>query len=724
MNLLVSLPRIRTKLHFLFFFRYVNRHTDQYDCKLRTRITSQIKQVPFLSSSLNTKGRRGAFYAVFMLPVLPLPEPTYSARQRQTVCRASFRQPTSIEDEAAPPLSFVVTSSHVSSVPPLLPSLEACTSVQDLLTLFSTAPITSFDDFKKPSLQLNAASQDVKRSGLLTGWHSSASLPAPATWDSHAMVQARKRVAACVTDAFARNTASEHSRDTVDDSIERFFLFLVTGEQDVLRTVRQQHRPKPKPKLCACQAPALPQTAAAAAVAAVTRTTQERTSETEQHANSSHDAALEKEALAFLMRCTSFLVLRQRQGTEVAQEYAGDDGAAAASSGCIRRGWRACSALALLRSSASATPVCCDAPYWCSTGCDGLDRALGGGGLRSGWVTEIYGEAGAGKTQLGLQCLLEQSARDVCQSAVALCLAHDPSFLALLRQSEGGVAQRCANVFGVDRVEAARCAVVYLVSEDVPTSRLGPLATAAVRRAVRGVQLHSLVAQLPSAVVEAVLCSVRQTCTVTTVLCRVQIRRLASLQEVVRLLEPAAAASREVDHSISAARLRGHCSLSEAVHLVGGSGGRALIVLDSIAAAAVAGLSDMHGVAQADASVAAVATQLRRAAIQHNWCVVVMNQVRAVPSAVKSAVQGRSFARAKRVRSPHAASSAPSSSAPGGSYAMVPALGLAWSGVAQCRVYLRKLSSSGVRQLILRQSPAHPPYQVSYVITQNGIEDA
>ncbi|KPA80329.1 hypothetical protein ABB37_04602 [Leptomonas pyrrhocoris] len=435
---------------------------------------------------------------------------------------------------------------------------------------------------------------------------------------------------------------------------------------------------------------------------------------------------MEREAFALLTRCAACLSLRGQQSPSQAMgpSRQGDTTHSGGSLSTLH----GCSTFSLLRTSAGPLSLIGPAaPYWCSTGCVGLDRALGGGGFRSGWVTEVYGEAGAGKTQLGLQCLLQQSAHDLCKSAAALCLAHNPQFAALRllqqqqqqnTQSTQGMVQRCNEAFHVESVKAARCAVVYLVSEEVPTSRLGPLAAAAVRRAVRAVQLHPLITSLPSGIVEAVMRSVRQTCTDTMVLSCLQIRHIASMQELLRLVEPHAAAAPPPS---SPGEGRSSCSLSDAVRMLSGSLGRALIVLDSIAAAVVAGQADIHGIAQTDASVAAIATQLRCAAARHNWCVVGINQVRAT----RHHSTGSSCTQFKRTRSPTSSSSLSSSGfSADGSHTVVPALGLAWSSASQCRVHLRKSLSLGVRQLILRQSPAHPPSQASYVITQNGIEDA
>ncbi|CCD12059.1 unnamed protein product [Trypanosoma congolense IL3000] len=64
------------------------------------------------------------------------------------------------------------------------------------------------------------------------------------------------------------------------------------------------------------------------------------------------------------------------------------------------------------------------------TGCTTVDRLLAGscsdasddaleGGVRAGLLTEVHGEAGSGKTQLMLQCLLQSVARYQC----ALCIS-------------------------------------------------------------------------------------------------------------------------------------------------------------------------------------------------------------------------------------------------------------------------------------------------------------
>ncbi|TPP50856.1 Rad51 family protein [Leishmania donovani] len=398
-----------------------------------------------------------------------------------------------------------------------------------------------------------------------------------------------------------------------------------------------------------------------------------------------------------------------------------------------------CTALSLLRTSSlfhqplragtehtaasRSTIAAADASaYWCSTGCMGLDQALGGGGFRSGWVTEVYGEAGAGKTQLGLQCLLQQAATDVCHAAVALALASNADLTSLAHMAtaagmcgSSSPAVKCMEVFDRDAVEAARCAVVYLVSEDVPTSRLGSLAAAAVGRAVRAVRLHPLVNQLPSCAVKTVWGCVERTCTVPMVLSSLQIRHVTSVAEVLRLLEPLphsrlaqASGITSLTNAIpNRAQRPRSSSLVEAVRVLAGSHGRALVVLDSVAAAVVAGQWDIK------------VLRLRQAVMTHNWCIVVTNQVRAIPTTDRQ--RQCALAPIKRARSPTTFSAA---SASFSARTVVPALGFSWASAPHCRVLLRKSLSHGVRQLVLHHAPSHPPAQASYLITEHGIEDA
>jgi hypothetical protein len=647
-----------------------------------------------------------------MLPSTPSLATASSSQNRRTLFSTS-QQRTGAD---VPSASAGATPTTGVEPPSLL--LEDCVSVQDLLTFFSTSSFPTSAACDRGSSSVQAAWTACRRQ---------VPLHLLDVWESSEMKQTRRVVAAYLADIIAKwpSAAGTYPSSPAGfvvaaaaaATMERFFLFLVASEQDVLRAVRQRNR-----------------------VAPVDDAVSEKRLRGQMHVVGFHreeirkGGAVERAALTYLTCCAAFLVLQGRQQSLAVGK--GSDASAFAAAGIASSGGGGvcgCTALSLLRHTTVnrvTDAVTDNTPYWCSTGCEGLDRALGGAGFRSGWVTEIYGEAGAGKTQLGLQCLLEQSARDLCRTAVAVCLAHDPRFAALLGHScSGGVAQRCRSVFGVAAVDTERCAMVFVVSEDVPTSRLSPLAAAAVRRAIRATQMHSLLSQLPSAIMEAVLRSVRQTCTVTMVLSRLQIRHVASLQEVLRLVEPttttaAAAATGRMSNDEPPPRGSHTCCLSEVVRMVGGAQGRALVVLDSIAGAAVGGQSDVSGAVHGDAPVAVVATALRRATAQHNWCVLVTNQVRAVPTAVRTIPRGFvPCRRRKRARSPTAAPS-PLSWCGSSSPAVVPALGLAWASVAQCRVYLRKSLSLGVRQLVLRQSPAHPPCQVSYVITQDGIDDA
>lgn len=423
-------------------------------------------------------------------------------------------------------------------------------------------------------------------------------------------------------------------------------------------------------------------------------------------------AAVGKEALALLVRCAASAVLHMRSTSS------DDHGAAplrhhlaqsTSALSCLQASSSPRSAKDTASTVTSRAPPCSFQTYWCSTGCVGLDGALGGSGVRSGWLTEVYGEAGAGKTQLALQCLLQQAATDASEAAVALALAHHPDMTPLTHIAgvAGSVARRCAAAFSPAAVQARRCAVVYLVSEDVPTARLGPLAAGAVARAARAVRLHPLLTQLPDGVVSAVRGALERTCTVHTVLSRLQIRHISSVAEILRLLDAAGCAA--PPHGLA-----GTGALAEAVRTQAGSHGRAVVVLDSIAAAVVAGQWSVQGAVQDDATVAAIGARLRHVAVTQNWCVLVANQVRAVPTAVRQRYAAQ--AHVKRARSP------PSSSA--SAAAVVPALGMSWATAPHCRIALRKSLTPGVRQLVLCHAPAHPPAQASYMITEGGIEDA
>ncbi|KAK7195525.1 Rad51/recA bacterial DNA recombination protein [Novymonas esmeraldas] len=414
------------------------------------------------------------------------------------------------------------------------------------------------------------------------------------------------------------------------------------------------------------------------------------------------------EAVAAFIRCAACAVVAYRE------LLGGAPGAAAAPSPPIATSRPPCTALSLLQAAASSS-------YWCSTGCAGLDAALGGGGFRSGWLTEVYGEAGAGKTQLLLQSLLQQSATAVCHAAVALALANSADFVLLAGRAAatsgavGPAALKCRDVFGCDAVEAVRCALLYVVSEDVPTARLGPLAAAAADRALRTVARHPLLTQLPAGVMTAVMAGAKRTCTVPVVLSRLHIRHVTSLADVLRLTAlPSPPLCTPAAAGAAPAGLR--CDgLVDAVRLLAGTDGRAVVVLDSIAAAAASGRWDVHGAALDDATAAAVGAQLRQAAVVHNWCIVVANQVRAVPTHARQ--HQHLWTPAKRARSPTCTSSA-------SARAVVPALGFSWATAPHSRVLVRKALAHGVRQLILRHAPSLPPAQASFTITESGVEDA
>lgn len=339
--------------------------------------------------------------------------------------------------------------------------------------------------------------------------------------------------------------------------------------------------------------------------------------------------------------------------------------------------------------------------YYFSTGCTRLDAALGGAGFCSGWVTEIYGEAGAGKTQLLLQTLLQQAAFDVAAEAVAEADAAastvDTMPLHLPSGHRGGDADFSSTRSGCSdtAASAARCAIFFIVSEDVPVARLGPLAAAATQRARRRFAAQP---SLTAGAVEAVRQALDRHCTVTATLSRLQICHISSLSALHGLL-------------------RGN--LLYAARRLSGSLNRCLIAVDSIAAAALGESTHSVDVScdteddaaspdRAVVSVGCIATALKQLAVEEQWCILVSNQIRAVPSA--SRPHGAAL---KRSRPPSTSTAA-----------IAPALGFQWAVAPHCRVLVRKSLMSGVRQLVSHGSPCSPPRQVSYTITSGGIVDA
>ncbi|RNF09768.1 DNA repair protein [Trypanosoma conorhini] len=234
-----------------------------------------------------------------------------------------------------------------------------------------------------------------------------------------------------------------------------------------------------------------------------------------------------------------------------------------------------------------------DGAFCFTTGCLSLDRLLSGsscvagkgayeGGFRAGFLSELYGEAGSGKTQLVLQSLLQCVAEHLCEPWT-------PS--ATLARCPGGPTARGATA-------------LYIVSEDFPAARLAALAAGAVKRAKQ--KALRLSSHLPPATVDSLKASLEDSVTVRAVLTGLHIRRVGTLGELVRLLRDG--------------------TLSRAFHALGGRG---MVAVDSIAGAAAAG----GGGDELAVEVMLAGTLLKTFALRENAAVLVTNQVRAVLSA-------------------------------------------------------------------------------------------
>ncbi|KEG14909.1 DNA repair protein [Trypanosoma grayi] len=311
--------------------------------------------------------------------------------------------------------------------------------------------------------------------------------------------------------------------------------------------------------------------------------------------------------------------------------------------------------------------------HFFTTGCPSLDQLFGGAGcrpgtssaesgIRAGLLTEIYGEAGSGKTQLALQCLLH-------------CVAHHQC--ALLDPTGAG-REGCVSV------STTGVAALYIASEDFPASRLASLAAGAVKREKQ--KALRAVSHLPSSTLAQLKASLDAAVTVKSVMAGLHIRCIKSLKILLRLLSDG--------------------TLTGAFHALGGRG---IVVVDSIAgaaAAAGAGASGpINGSGENDrwemaSDLVAVGSLLKAFAVQEVAAVLVTNQVRSLLSV------GRLQRHATDI--------------------VVPALGIQWSLAPHVRVHLRRLhAASGTvrRQLTVLYGPAHPPTCGVYVIESDGIRD-
>ncbi|EAN84571.1 putative DNA repair protein [Trypanosoma cruzi] len=233
-----------------------------------------------------------------------------------------------------------------------------------------------------------------------------------------------------------------------------------------------------------------------------------------------------------------------------------------------------------------------------TTGCPSLDHLLSGGngalakdasdgGFRAGFVSEVYGEAGSGKTQLVLQSLLHCVAQHLCD-----------------RWHPSGTPESCSSGLTTGGVAA-----LYIVSENFPAARLAALAAGTVEREKRRVLRVS--AHLPPSTVDRLKAYLEREVTVNSVIRGLHVRRVGTLKELVFLLHSG--------------------TLSRAFHALGGRG---MVAVDSIAGAAGAGnganADDGGGEMRTDVMV--VGTLLKTFAVHEKAAVVVTNQVRSMLS--------------------------------------------------------------------------------------------
>lgn len=312
------------------------------------------------------------------------------------------------------------------------------------------------------------------------------------------------------------------------------------------------------------------------------------------------------------------------------------------------------------------------------TGCSLVDRLLAGtpsnatggaleGGFCAGLLTEVHGEAGSGKTQLVLQCLFQCVARQQC---ALYAVNHLPE---LLISSGDGVGD---NTF-IDSLRGfatEKVAALYIVSEGVPASRLGPLATGALHRAKA--MVLAAASRQPSIDVELLKARLDEFVTERTVVAGVGIRPVDGVGALLRLLSDG--------------------TLSSAFSSLGNVG---VVVVDSIADVVAGGSSgEEMNRWEISTTVASVGSLLKSFAVKEGAAVVVTNQVRTSLS-----VSGEGMIRR---------------------HTPVPALGMQWAVAPHVRVNLRRpqnTANASRRQFTIICGPAHQPAYCSYLICNEGI---
>ncbi|EPY30655.1 DNA-repair protein XRCC3 [Angomonas deanei] len=258
--------------------------------------------------------------------------------------------------------------------------------------------------------------------------------------------------------------------------------------------------------------------------------------------------------------------------------------------------------------------------YTC--GCPTLDTVLP---LLPGTITAVSGAAGCGKTQLALQCLMETIVRGLVRNVETKC--------------------------------------IYLVSEDVPIARLGPLAHGALVR-------NSETEDPPHFTVERVLS-------------QLQIKKISDLDSLI--------------HLFTSDTLR---------TVVGGKDRQGIVVLDSIAAVVQNAADDASENAHEWSAQSEKISLLGSLIVkfldhQRQMCLVVTNQIRTAPRPQLSYLKRRR---------------------PGPEYVDVAALGIGWAVFPHHHVMLSKSKHSNRRMCVLHASPSMGPGKVHFTITNDGLE--
>ncbi|CCW59567.1 unnamed protein product [Phytomonas sp. EM1] len=335
-------------------------------------------------------------------------------------------------------------------------------------------------------------------------------------------------------------------------------------------------------------------------------------------------------------------------------------------------------------------------------GCAVLESCLGGG-WRPGWVHDLVGEAGSGKTQLVLQSALQYLAEGIAARLLPRNGDNPVFFDANGRGNPEG--NREGNEGGFS--------CVYLASEEIPAARLAPLALGAIQRIRR--RCGEAFSRYGEAVYVEGLARLRAGLTVGAVLQGLKIRKVHSLEEIDGLLRSGLLAS----------------VIGTGNHNEENEGGGGILIVDSIAAAAAgsrAGVEKAASFARGggwQALLSRVGAELRQQAASHRWVVLITNQVRAIPAAARAEALPARIQPPKRPRRGFFGDGESGEE-------WAPALGIRWMVTPHVRVLLQKRGgydqgegvpgSNAPRLFTLLSSPAVAPAQVAFKITQYGIE--